>query len=95
VYNLQIRVTSRFIDADCNEVFSVDMGAYEFDYLTDFYPDCLINFDDYALFAAAWLTQPPDPNYNPDFDIGIPPDNLIDLLDAAAFSEYWLTGRKN
>jgi len=58
----------------------------------DFTQDCDVDFGDYSLFSAAWLTEPNDPNWDPGYDISEPNDNLIDALDLAVFSQSWLIG---
>jgi hypothetical protein len=56
----------------------------------DLYSDGLVNFRDFAVFAAAWDTSPGDPAYNPECDLDQPLDGFIDAADLAVFADYWL-----
>ena len=56
----------------------------------DFEPDGDVDFKDFSVFAAPWLTETGESGWNPACDIAFPPDNLIDSLDLAAFSKHWL-----
>jgi len=56
----------------------------------DFNNDGRTNLADYAVFAAAWLSEPGQPAWNPVCDISIPPDNVINMLDFAVFTNNWL-----
>ena len=58
----------------------------------DFNGDGYVNFVDFAIFAAAWLTTPSDAQWNPECDISEPADNIIDTLDLAVFANQWLSG---
>ncbi len=55
--------------------------------------DCDVDLDDYAIFAAAWLTTEGQPGWNADCDISIPADNIINLRDLLVFVENWLAGK--
>ena len=48
------------------------------------------DFKDFAVLAAAWLSQPGDANWNADCDISTPKDNIIDEKDLMVFCENWL-----
>jgi hypothetical protein len=67
----------------------VDMGADEY-YTSpaDFDEDGTVNFIDYAIFAAAWQSEPNDDNYDEDCDLE--DNNSIDFEDLALFCEDWL-----
>jgi hypothetical protein len=52
--------------------------------------NCLIEGKDFALLGSAWRSEPGDPRWNPDFDIGIPADNVIDMRDLAVLADHWL-----
>ena len=82
----------RFVDGDCNDTAIVDMGAFEFNYayMGDFDYNCTVNFKDFAIFAMAWLTEPPEPMWDRFCDIGIPPDDYIDLYDLDVLADNWL-----
>lgn len=82
----------RVMDYYCNDIFIVDMGAYEFStaYWGDFDYNCYVDFLDFALFAQKWLTERTEAGYVSIFDISIPPDNYIDEYDLAVFAENWL-----
>ncbi len=56
----------------------------------DFEPDGHVDFNDFAVLAGAWLTEPGESGWNPACDMAFPPDQLIDTRDVGAFSEYWL-----
>ncbi len=56
----------------------------------DFYPDGIIDFKDFAVFAAAWYSQPGDANWNPAYDISDPIDGIIGEFDLAVFCGNWL-----
>jgi hypothetical protein len=85
---------TRIIDGDCNDTDIVDMGAYEFNYvyMGDFDYNCDVDFDDFAIFALAWLTRPADAEWNRFCDIGIPNDSSINMPDLHVFVENWLAG---
>jgi hypothetical protein len=91
---LDLDLRPRFVDGDCNSTVIVDMGAFEFSYayIGDFDSDCDIDLVDFAILAKAWLTEPPDPQWNRLCDIGTPPDNYIDWLDLDVLAEHWLQG---
>jgi hypothetical protein len=57
----------------------------------DFSGDGIVNFIDYSIFAAAYLSEPSDENWNQDCDIAQPADNIIDMLDLAWFVDEWLS----
>jgi hypothetical protein len=57
----------------------------------DFSGDGIVNFIDYSIFAAAYLSKPNDENWNQDCDIAQPADNIIDMLDLAWFVDEWLS----
>jgi hypothetical protein len=82
----------RFADGDCNGTGIVDMGVYEFSYsyIGDFDDECDLDWDDFAVFALAWLTGPQDLAWNPDCDISVPADNRIDWYDLGVFGYNWL-----
>ncbi|MBN2455383.1 MAG: right-handed parallel beta-helix repeat-containing protein [Sedimentisphaerales bacterium] len=85
----------RIIDGDCNGTDIVDMGAYEFSWVSigDFAGGCDVDFEDFAVFASAWLTEPGLPAYNTNCDISLPVDNRIDMLDLDVFTNNWLVGK--
>jgi len=56
----------------------------------DFEPDGDVDFKDFAIFAAAWLSQPGDANWNAVCDISMLSDNIIDEYDLMVFCENWL-----
>jgi len=53
-----------------------------------------VDLTDFAIFAAAWLTEEGQGRWNPDCDISSPADGLIDIMDLAVFVEHWLEGAK-
>ncbi|NQU65518.1 MAG: SUMF1/EgtB/PvdO family nonheme iron enzyme [SAR324 cluster bacterium] len=58
----------------------------------DFTGDCLVNFRDFAILSAAWLSDDtPTANWNPACDISDPNDGVIDELDLDVFAAEWLT----
>ncbi|MHC4648075.1 MAG: right-handed parallel beta-helix repeat-containing protein [Planctomycetota bacterium] len=82
----------RLADGDCNDTDIVDMGAYEFAYayIGDFDGQCDVDFEDFAVFALAWLSGEGEGRYNPNCDISIPSDKFIDWRDLDVVSENWL-----
>jgi hypothetical protein len=56
----------------------------------DFDGDDDVDLEDFAVLAAAWLSEPGDGNWNAECDISIPSDNIIDELDLMVFCENWL-----
>jgi len=65
------------------------MGADEYYWSpADFDEDGTVNFIDYAIFAAAWQSEPNDNNYDEDCDLE--DNNSIDYNDLALFCEDWL-----
>jgi predicted amidohydrolase len=86
----------RLADGDCSGTTNVDMGPYEFAYVSvgDFDGDCDIDFADYVICSLAWLARPADAHWNPLCDISVPADELIDIFDFALFADYWLAGKR-
>jgi hypothetical protein len=56
----------------------------------DFDDDGDVDFKDFAVLAAAWLSRPGDANWNVACDISIPKDNIIDECDLVVFCDNWL-----
>lgn len=53
--------------------------------------DCFVDFGDYPIIAAAWLSQDGDAEYNPYCDINPGgPDGFINARDVAVFADHWL-----
>jgi len=72
----------------------VDMGADEYYWSSaDFDDDGIVNFIDYAVFAAAWHTEPNDANYNELCDLQ--DNNNIDFNDLGLFCEDWLSNAES
>ena len=82
----------RFADGDCDSIFTVDMGAYEFDYSFQgsFDGDCDVDFFDFAIFSAAWMSSEGDPAWNEICDIGSPANRAIYLEDMEVLIRNWL-----
>lgn len=80
----------RIIDGDCDGTATVDMGAYEFSWLSlgDFAGGCDITVADFATLAQSWQKD------NPAIDIApyLDPDGVIDLKDLLVLAENWLEG---
>ena len=57
----------------------------------DFQYDCTVDYIDFAIFSAAWLSTAGQPNFNPACDIAEPNDSTIDLADLVVFCRQWLT----
>jgi predicted outer membrane repeat protein len=81
---------ARIVDGDCDGIATVDMGAYELDwlYLGDFDGDCDVDFADFAILSANWLQN------NPAIDI-VPlanPDGIIDSNELMVLIDNWLAG---
>jgi hypothetical protein len=58
--------------------------------LGDFENSGRVDFKDFAVLAAAWLSEPGEGNWNADCDISMPSDGIIDELDLAVFCDNWL-----
>ncbi|MBN2270540.1 MAG: hypothetical protein JXN61_08000 [Sedimentisphaerales bacterium] len=58
--------------------------------VADLYSDGLVNFRDFAVFAAAWDTSLGQPNYNADCDLFDPPGGVINAMDLAVVADHWL-----
>jgi hypothetical protein len=56
----------------------------------DIYTDGFVDFKDFAVLAAAWLSTTGGPSWNPNCDISMPADGVIDELDLEIFCENWL-----
>jgi hypothetical protein len=56
----------------------------------DFDDDGDVDFKDFAVLAAAWLSRPEDANWNADCNISTPKDNIIDEYDLMVFCDNWL-----
>ncbi len=84
----------RIVDGDCNSTDVVDMGAYEFSYVSlgDFAGGCDVDFADFAVLALAWLTEEGQAGYDQNCDIALPYDGAIDEKDLGIFTDNWLLG---
>lgn len=60
----------------------------------DINADGMVNEEDFALLAAAWLAEVGDENWNHACDIARPPDEVIDLMDLTILAQRWMTGVK-
>ncbi|MHC4498007.1 MAG: hypothetical protein ACYS21_02700, partial [Planctomycetota bacterium] len=58
--------------------------------LGDFDEDGDVDLKDFAIFAAAWLSELGHAQWNPYYDIGIPADNSVDAFDLAVLVNNWL-----
>jgi hypothetical protein len=56
----------------------------------DIYADGFVDFRDFAVLAAAWLSTTGGPNWNPNCDISMPADGVINKLDLEILCENWL-----
>jgi len=81
----------RFIDGNCDGTVTVDMGAYEFDwlYLGDFAGGCNVDMEDFSVLALNWQLD------TPAIDIAPYPegDGIIDLKELQIIALYWLTSQ--
>jgi hypothetical protein len=62
----------------------------KFTLMADLDDDGDVDFEDFAILAAAWLSEPGDANWNADCDISTPKDNIIDEYDLKVFCDNWL-----
>ena len=60
--------------------------------VADLHSDGLVNFRDFAIFAAAWQSMPGDPEYNLECELDQPPNGFINAADLAVFADRWLGG---
>ena len=80
----------RIADGDCDLTATVDMGAYEFDwlYLGDFAGGCDVDLGDFGVLAESWGAD--------DAGIDIWPypagDGVIDIGELAVLAEHYLEG---
>ena len=81
----------RIVDGDCDDTATVDMGAYEFDfiYFGDFAGGCDVDLADFAVMAQSWQLA------NPEIDIApyLDPDGVIDLKELLVLANNWLAGK--
>ncbi len=56
----------------------------------DFDDDGIVNFEDFAIFAAAWASHTGDANWNAACDISSPENGIIDEFDLAVLCDNWL-----
>jgi uncharacterized repeat protein (TIGR01451 family) len=86
---LDIDGEDRIIDGNSDGTATVDRGADEYYWSgADLNLDAFVNFLDFAIFASAWQTTPPDPNYNEHCDLE--DNNAIDYNDLRIFCNDWL-----
>jgi len=82
----------KILDGDCNDIATVDMGAYEFDFTAfgDTAEDCDVDSNDFALLAARWQDSPC--NQGNDYcDLAdIDRQNGVDFRDVLILAENWL-----
>lgn len=82
---------NRIVDGDCDDVATVDMGAYEFNHFVpgDFDGHgCDVDYGDFAVLAQSWLDD------NPAIDVapGGGGDGIIDLNELLVLADNWLAG---
>jgi len=82
----------RIVNGDCDSADDVDMGAYEFNYayMGDLDYNYIVDFFDFSILGLAWMTRPPDAQWNHLCDISNPADNFIDWRDLAILGDNWL-----
>jgi hypothetical protein len=80
-------------------IYNYALNAHEVEHalcggtsISDLNHDCVVDLADFAILTSAWLSEPPDPLWNPDCDISIPPDDAINAKDLALFVQDWLAG---
>ncbi len=79
-----------YIGAADGDIFYDDIVIQMPRTLSDFDGNKMVDLSDFAVMAAAWLSDPCDPRWNSVCDISDPPDDIIDLLDVFVFAEQWL-----
>ena len=62
--------------------------------VANFDGDYDVDMNDFAVFAAAWLTQEGGLGWNADGDISINEDKIIDMEDLLVFAQNWLLHSK-
>jgi predicted extracellular nuclease len=61
----------------------------------DVEPDATVDFVDFTVLAAAWLSTPADQRWNPACDMAGPADGIVDELDMAVLAGNWLETTRN
>ncbi len=76
----------RKADGNCDVVSTVDMGAYEFSYLSkgDFDYNCSVDLIDFHLLASWWQSS------HDEYDIVLP-DGIVGVSELEVIATYWLT----
>jgi hypothetical protein len=84
----------RIVDGDCNDLDTVDMGAYEFDFgfYGDCSGDCFINLVDYAIFAGHLGDWPCDEGNDWCGRADIDRKDGVGLEDLFIMAANWLAG---
>jgi hypothetical protein len=67
-----------------------DVSIVELPNPADINGDKKVNLEDWAICAAAWLSNEGDPAWNPACNLKQPPDTAIDLNDLKVWVENWL-----
>lgn len=67
-----------------------DVSIIELQNLADINGDKKVNLEDWAICAAAWLSNEGDPAWNPACNLKQPPDTTINLDDLLLWLENWL-----
>ena len=67
-----------------------DVSITELSNPADINGDKKVNLEDWAICAAAWLSQESDPSWNPACNLKQPPDTIINLDDFKVWVENWL-----
>jgi len=87
---LTVSTTAR--DLGGNPMNSAYMYSFAVYRRADFDQDGDVDCVDLATLIAAWLTEPGDVDWNPEYDISMPADNIINFQDFAELAKCWQEG---
>jgi len=90
-FNLVLRGGGLFLEDDPILEFEVISSVVNAD-IAPIQGDGVVDYQDLAVLAEAWLTSSDATTWNPQADIAPPlvPDGVIDFLDYAVLAEHWL-----
>lgn len=87
-----VAFTSSITDALNGDVYFDKISNTDMTIRGDFEPDGDVDLRDFAVLAAAWLSDPGDSHWNSACDISNPKDSIVDYFDLKVFVNHWLYG---